>query len=82
MASAREPSPKVTASAGGGGVGIAISIILVWVLTESGVEVPEPVATAIGAVITSALASGAAYFKRDWLREAGARVSPDPNLRA
>lgn len=64
-------SPKTTASAGGGGIGIAASIVLVWILTSNGVEVPEPVATAIGALITAALASGAAYFKRDHLREEG-----------
>ena len=71
MASAKETSPKVTASLGGGGSGIAISIILVWLLTENGVEVPEPVATAIGSLITALLASGAAWFKRDHLREEG-----------
>lgn len=64
-------SPKVTASAGGGGAGIAISIILVWLLTENGVEVPEPVATAIGSLLTAGLASGAAYLKRDRLRDKG-----------
>lgn len=64
-------SPKTAASAGGGGVGVAVSIILVWILTSNGVDVPEPVATAIGSIITAALASGAAWFQRDRLREKG-----------
>lgn len=71
MTPATPVSPKVTASAGGGGAGIAISTILVWLLTSNGVEVPEPVATAIGALITAGLASAAAYMKRDDLRVMG-----------
>lgn len=64
-------SPKVTASVGGGGAGVAISTILVWLLTSNGVDVPEPVATAIGSLITAGLASIAAYRKRDYLRDLG-----------
>ena len=64
-------SPKVTASAGGGGAGLALSTILAWLLTSNGVEVPEPVAAAIGALITAGLASAAAYLQRDRLREEG-----------
>lgn len=64
-------SPKVTASVGGGGAGVAISTILVWLLTSNGVDVPEPVASAIGALITAGLASIAAYRKRDYLRDIG-----------
>ena len=62
-------SPKVTAGAGAGSAGLAISTILVWVLTSNGVEVPEPVATAIGSLLTLGLSAGAAYLKRDPMRE-------------
>lgn len=71
MIPATPVSPKVTASLGGGGAGVAISTILVWLLTSNGVDVPEPVATAIGALITAGLASIAAYRKRDYLRDMG-----------
>lgn len=64
-------SPKVTASVGGGGAGIAISTILVWLLISNGVDVPEPVGAAIGALISSGLAALAAYMKRDDLRVKG-----------
>lgn len=64
-------SPKVTASVGGGGAGVALGIIVVWILTSNGVDVPEPVATAIGSLLTLILGSGAAWYKRDELRDKG-----------
>lgn len=69
-------SPKVAASAGGGGAGLALSTVLVWLLTSNGIEVPDPVAAAIGALITAGLASAAAYLQRDRLREEG-RIAVD-----
>lgn len=74
-------SPKVTAAAGGGGLGVAVATILVWILTANGVEVPEPAATAIGAVISAALAAGAGYLRRDPMRSAY-EPKHDDNLRA
>ena len=78
-------SPKVTASVGGGGAGIAISTILVWLLTSNGVEVPEPVASAIGGLLALGLSAGAAYLRRDPMREeyvARHGAPHDDNLRA
>ena len=74
-------SPKVTAAAGGGGLGVAVATILVWILTANGVDVPEPAATAIGAVISSALAAAAGYLKRDPARS-GYEPKHDDSLRA
>lgn len=71
MTPATPVSPKVTASLGGGGAGVALGIIVVWLLTSNGVDVPEPVGTAIGSLLTLALGSGAAYLKRDYLRDKG-----------
>lgn len=70
-------SPKVTAGAGGGSAGIAISVILVWLLTSNGVDVPEAVSAAIGSLISTALAAGAAWFQRDALRERGQQAVID-----
>ena len=74
-------SPKVSAAAGGGGLGVAVATILVWILTANGVDVPEPAATAIGAVISSALAAAAGYLKPDPARR-GYTPEHDDNLRA
>lgn len=67
-------SPKVAASAGGGGAGLALSVIIVWLLTANGVEVPSEVGTAIGSLLTLGLGSGAAWAKRDRLRDIGQAV--------
>lgn len=61
-------SPKVTAAASGGGSAGAAAILLVWVLTANGIEVPAEVATALGVLISTLTAAGAAYLKRDPLR--------------
>lgn len=71
MTPATPVSPKVTASLGGGGAGVALGIIVVWLLASNGIDVPEPVATAIGSLLTLSLGSGAAYLKRDYLRDMG-----------
>lgn len=49
-----EPQPKVAA----GGIGGAAAIVVVWLASTVGIDMPETVATALGALITT----GAAYF--------------------
>ncbi|QIZ36354.1 hypothetical protein [Saccharopolyspora sp. ASAGF58] len=44
-----KPQTKVAAS----GIGGALAIIVVWLIASLGVEMPEAVATAIGALITT-----------------------------
>ncbi|GAB3670225.1 hypothetical protein [Saccharopolyspora tripterygii] len=46
------PQPKVAA----GGVGGMAAIVVVWILSSVGLEMPEAVATAIGALITAGVA--------------------------
>ena len=47
-----KPQPKVAA----GTIAGAAATVVVWVLTAAGVEVPDAVATAIGALATAGLA--------------------------
>ena len=78
-------SPKVSAGAGGAGAGTMLGVIIVWLLTSNGVDVPEPVASAIGGLLALGLSAGAAYFKRDPMREeyvARHGAPHDDNLRA
>lgn len=52
-----KPTPKVAA----GGAAGAASILLVWILGQSGLDVPAEVAAAL----TVLIGTGAAYMKRD-----------------
>jgi putative flippase GtrA len=51
-ASTWRPQTKVVV----GGIGGAAATIVVWILTSAGLEVPDAVATAIGALATAGLA--------------------------
>lgn len=52
-----KPSPKVAAAGAAG----SAAIVIVWIASLFGLDVPEPVATAIGVLI----AVGAGYLKSD-----------------
>lgn len=45
---------QVHSKVGAGAIGAAFAVVFVWVLTSSGIEVPEPVSVAIGSIFFSA----------------------------
>lgn len=57
MANSKKPTPKIAAAGTAG----AAAIVLVWVAGLFGVDMPEYVAVAIGALA----AAGAGYIKSD-----------------
>lgn len=57
--------PKVAAATGGSALGAALSVLLVWILNESGVDVPVEAAAAMSVVVTAALTFLSGYVKKD-----------------
>ncbi|WP_405472393.1 hypothetical protein [Paenarthrobacter ilicis] len=58
----RTVGPVTAAATAGSGTGYALGIVVVWVLSTSGVNVPGPVADAIGFLLTVGLS-----FAGGWL---------------
>ena len=55
----------MSATGGGLGVGAAIGSIIVWLLSESGIEVPPQVDIAIVALVTAAVGWASGYLTRE-----------------
>lgn len=56
--------PKVIASAQGSTTGGACALVLVWLLnTYAHTQIPDEIATALGVVLSGALAFGAGWLK-------------------
>ena len=62
------PTPKVVGSTVGAGVGAALAAVLVWLLTLSGLEVPEAVQGAFTVLLSAVVA-----YVGGWITPPGAR---------